>query len=123
MMKKKVKQYVQQTQNGGRNREQVLKEFSRMLDDQVKQTEFPSKYERKKRPELLIKNVVLVLPLNIKFLLCRLRRLCSFFCNNKAILLAESRNWEKSVHCSWNKQMHPKFLSYERHIGRLELIL
>lgn len=36
MMKKKVKQYVQQTQNGGRNHEQVLKEFSRMLDDQVK---------------------------------------------------------------------------------------
>uniref|UniRef100_A0A0E0GBC3 SPX domain-containing protein n=1 Tax=Oryza nivara TaxID=4536 RepID=A0A0E0GBC3_ORYNI len=35
MMKKKVKQYVQQTQNGGRNREQVLKEFSRMLDDQI----------------------------------------------------------------------------------------
>lgn len=34
MMKKKVKQYVQQTQNGG-NREQVLKEFSRMLDDQI----------------------------------------------------------------------------------------
>ncbi|KAL5212975.1 hypothetical protein ABZP36_023822 [Zizania latifolia] len=35
MMKKKVKQYVQQTQNGGRNREQVLKDFSRMLDDQI----------------------------------------------------------------------------------------
>ncbi|XP_006647682.1 SPX domain-containing membrane protein OsI_08463 [Oryza brachyantha] len=35
MMKKKVKQYVQQTQNGGRDREQVLKEFSRMLDDQI----------------------------------------------------------------------------------------
>ena len=35
MMKKKVKQYVQQTQNGRRNHEQVLKEFSRMLDDQV----------------------------------------------------------------------------------------
>lgn len=34
MMKKKVKQYVQQTQNGG-NREQVLKEFSRMLDDEI----------------------------------------------------------------------------------------
>jgi len=36
MMKKKVKQYVQQTQTGGKNREQVLKEFSRVLDDQVK---------------------------------------------------------------------------------------
>ena len=35
MMKKKVKQYVQQTQTGGKNREQVLKEFSRVLDDQV----------------------------------------------------------------------------------------
>ncbi|KAM3225925.1 hypothetical protein ACQJBY_058564 [Aegilops geniculata] len=35
MMKKKVKQYVQQTQDGGRNHEQVLKEFSRMLDDQI----------------------------------------------------------------------------------------
>ncbi|KAF0933272.1 hypothetical protein E2562_017061 [Oryza meyeriana var. granulata] len=35
MMKKKVKQYVQQTQNGGRDREQVLKEFARMLDDQI----------------------------------------------------------------------------------------
>ena len=34
-MKKKVKQYVQQTQTGGKNRDQVLKEFSRMLDDQV----------------------------------------------------------------------------------------
>uniref|UniRef100_A0ACD5Z2B8 Uncharacterized protein n=2 Tax=Avena sativa TaxID=4498 RepID=A0ACD5Z2B8_AVESA len=35
MMKKKLKQYVQQTQDGGRNHEQVLKEFSRMLDDQI----------------------------------------------------------------------------------------
>lgn len=35
MMKKKVKHYVQQTQTGGKNREQVLKEFSRMLDDQI----------------------------------------------------------------------------------------
>lgn len=35
MMKKKVKQYVQQTQTGGKNRDQVLKEFSRMLDDQI----------------------------------------------------------------------------------------
>ncbi|KAJ1280529.1 hypothetical protein BS78_04G240200 [Paspalum vaginatum] len=35
MMKKKVKQYIQQTQTGGKNREQVLKEFSRMLDDQI----------------------------------------------------------------------------------------
>ncbi|VAI59475.1 hypothetical protein VPH35_111440 [Triticum aestivum] len=35
MMKKKVKQYVQQTQDGGRNHEQVLKEFSRMLDEQI----------------------------------------------------------------------------------------
>lgn len=35
MMKKKVKQYVQQTQTGGKNRDQVLKEFSRVLDDQV----------------------------------------------------------------------------------------
>ncbi|XP_062222448.1 SPX domain-containing membrane protein OsI_08463-like [Phragmites australis] len=35
MMKKKVKQYVQQTETGGKNREQVLKEFSRMLDDQI----------------------------------------------------------------------------------------
>uniref|UniRef100_A0A0D9VJH5 SPX domain-containing protein n=1 Tax=Leersia perrieri TaxID=77586 RepID=A0A0D9VJH5_9ORYZ len=35
MMKKKVKQYVQQTQNDGKDREQVHKEFSRMLDDQI----------------------------------------------------------------------------------------
>ncbi|XP_066331633.1 SPX domain-containing membrane protein OsI_08463 isoform X2 [Miscanthus floridulus] len=35
MMKKKVKQYVQQTQTGGKNRDQVLKEFSRVLDDQI----------------------------------------------------------------------------------------
>ncbi|XP_062219904.1 SPX domain-containing membrane protein OsI_08463 [Phragmites australis] len=35
MMKKKVKLYVQQTQTGGKNRDQVLKEFSRMLDDQI----------------------------------------------------------------------------------------
>lgn len=35
-MKKKVKQYVQQTQTGGKNRDQVLKEFSRVLDDQVR---------------------------------------------------------------------------------------
>jgi hypothetical protein len=38
MMKKNLKHYVQQTQNGGRNHEQVLKEFSRMLDDQVKRS-------------------------------------------------------------------------------------
>nr|CAD1831184.1 unnamed protein product [Ananas comosus var. bracteatus] len=33
-MKKKVKQYVQQTQEGGKDRQQVLKEFSRILDDE-----------------------------------------------------------------------------------------
>lgn len=35
LMKKKVRQYVQQIETGGKNRPQVLKEFSRMLDDQV----------------------------------------------------------------------------------------
>lgn len=30
-----LKQYVQQTQLGGKDREQVLKEFSRILDEQV----------------------------------------------------------------------------------------
>ncbi|XP_019705619.1 SPX domain-containing membrane protein OsI_17046 isoform X1 [Elaeis guineensis] len=35
LMKKKVKQYVQQTQAVGNDRRQVLKEFSRMLDDQI----------------------------------------------------------------------------------------
>jgi len=34
-MKKMLKQYVQQTQHGGKDREQVLKDFSRILDDQV----------------------------------------------------------------------------------------
>ncbi|KAG8065885.1 hypothetical protein GUJ93_ZPchr0004g38637 [Zizania palustris] len=34
-MKKMLKQYVQQTQLGGKDREQVLKEFSRVLDDQI----------------------------------------------------------------------------------------
>ncbi|KAG1354615.1 SPX domain-containing membrane protein [Cocos nucifera] len=38
LMKKKVKQYVQQTQAGGNDRCQVLKEFSRMLDDQIEKT-------------------------------------------------------------------------------------
>ncbi|XP_008803249.2 SPX domain-containing membrane protein OsI_17046-like [Phoenix dactylifera] len=38
LMKKKVKQYVQQTQAGGKDRRQVLKEFSRMLDDQIEKT-------------------------------------------------------------------------------------
>lgn len=35
LMKKLLKQYVQQTQIGGKDCEQVLKEFSRILDDQV----------------------------------------------------------------------------------------
>lgn len=35
LMKKMLKQYVQQTQLGGKDREQVLKEFSRILDDQI----------------------------------------------------------------------------------------
>ncbi|OEL32692.1 SPX domain-containing membrane protein [Dichanthelium oligosanthes] len=35
LMKKMLKQYVQQTQHGGKDREQVLKEFSRILDDQI----------------------------------------------------------------------------------------
>ena len=34
-MKKRVKQYVQQTQQGRKIHEQIHKEFSRMLDDQV----------------------------------------------------------------------------------------
>ncbi|XP_020690152.1 SPX domain-containing membrane protein Os06g0129400 [Dendrobium catenatum] len=35
LMKKKVRQYAEQTQNGGKDRRQVLKDFSRMLDDQI----------------------------------------------------------------------------------------
>ncbi|KAK8947975.1 hypothetical protein KSP40_PGU004831 [Platanthera guangdongensis] len=35
LMKKKVRQYVEQTETGGKDRRQVLKEFSRMLDDQI----------------------------------------------------------------------------------------
>uniref|UniRef100_A0A0E0PCY3 SPX domain-containing protein n=1 Tax=Oryza rufipogon TaxID=4529 RepID=A0A0E0PCY3_ORYRU len=35
LMKKMLKQYVQQTQLGGKDREQVLKEFSRILDEQI----------------------------------------------------------------------------------------
>ena len=34
-MKKKVKQFAEQIQEGGQDRRRVLKEFSRMLDDQV----------------------------------------------------------------------------------------
>lgn len=34
-MKKKVKQYVQQIEVGTQDRRQVLKDFSRMLDNQV----------------------------------------------------------------------------------------
>lgn len=34
-MKKQVKQYVQQMEEGAKDRRRVLKEFSRMLDDQV----------------------------------------------------------------------------------------
>jgi hypothetical protein len=43
LMKKMLKQYVQQTQHGGKDREQVLKEFSRILDDQVYKEAFPLK--------------------------------------------------------------------------------
>ncbi|KAM0950273.1 putative SPX domain, major facilitator superfamily, MFS transporter superfamily [Dioscorea sansibarensis] len=35
LMKKSVKQYVQQTQVDGKDRQQVLKEFSRILDEQI----------------------------------------------------------------------------------------
>ncbi|XP_020112892.1 SPX domain-containing membrane protein Os06g0129400-like isoform X2 [Ananas comosus] len=35
LMKKRVKQYAQQIQQGGKNRRQILKDFSRMLDDQI----------------------------------------------------------------------------------------
>jgi len=35
LMKKMLKQYVQQTQIGGKDCEQILKEFSRVLDDQI----------------------------------------------------------------------------------------
>lgn len=38
LMKKKVRQYAEQLQTGGKNRRQVLKEFSRMLDDQIEKT-------------------------------------------------------------------------------------
>ncbi|XP_074563267.1 SPX domain-containing membrane protein OsI_21475-like isoform X2 [Curcuma longa] len=38
LMKKKVKQYVQQMEQGGKERRHVLKEFSRMLDDQIEKT-------------------------------------------------------------------------------------
>jgi SPX domain protein involved in polyphosphate accumulation len=35
LMKKKVKQYGQQVQQGEKDRRRVLKDFSKMLDDQV----------------------------------------------------------------------------------------
>jgi len=35
LMKKKVKQYGQQLQQGEKDRRRVLKDFSKMLDDQV----------------------------------------------------------------------------------------
>ncbi|ONK59222.1 uncharacterized protein A4U43_C08F4230 [Asparagus officinalis] len=38
LMKKKVRQYSQQIQSGGRTRREILKEFSRMLDDQIEKT-------------------------------------------------------------------------------------
>ncbi|XP_042401917.1 SPX domain-containing membrane protein OsI_21475-like isoform X1 [Zingiber officinale] len=38
LMKKKVKQYVQETEQGGKERQCVLKEFARMLDDQIEKT-------------------------------------------------------------------------------------
>lgn len=38
LMKKRVNQYVQQTQQDGKDRRQVLKEFSRVLDDQIEKT-------------------------------------------------------------------------------------
>lgn len=38
LMKKRVNQYVQQTQQDGKDRRQVLKEFSRVLDDQIENT-------------------------------------------------------------------------------------
>lgn len=34
-MKKKVKQYVHQLRQGGKDRRQIVKDFSKMLDDQV----------------------------------------------------------------------------------------
>jgi hypothetical protein len=39
-MKKMLKQYVEQTQHGGKDCERVLKEFSRILDDQVYKESF-----------------------------------------------------------------------------------
>ena len=36
LMKKKVKQYAQQIENGTLDRRRVLKDFSKMLDNQVK---------------------------------------------------------------------------------------
>lgn len=38
LMKKRVRQYSEQLQSGAKNRRQVLKEFSRMLDDQIEKT-------------------------------------------------------------------------------------
>ncbi|KAG6498848.1 hypothetical protein ZIOFF_038598 [Zingiber officinale] len=38
LMKKKVKQHVQETEQGGKERQCVLKEFARMLDDQIEKT-------------------------------------------------------------------------------------
>jgi hypothetical protein len=39
LMKKKVKQYGQQLQQGEKDRRRVLKDFSKMLDDQVMLTD------------------------------------------------------------------------------------
>uniref|UniRef100_A0A0A8XV08 Uncharacterized protein n=1 Tax=Arundo donax TaxID=35708 RepID=A0A0A8XV08_ARUDO len=75
------------------------------------------------RPKLVEKIANKFLKSSQGCLMTRLKRLCSFFCNNKVILRAGSRIWENSVPRLWNTLTYPKFVSYERLTGKLDMIL
>lgn len=68
-MKKKVRQYAQQIEVGTKDRRQVLKDFSRMLDNQVRYVhDFLSEYTRRSKQEIMYVCICALL-VRVKFIL------------------------------------------------------
>lgn len=99
-MKKKVKQYGRQVEDGTLERHQVLKDFSRMLDSQVYYMSYAV-------PDF---NCYMLLK---KFTLFafRLKRLYSFSSSNKDYSLRGCPNSERSIKVQNSDQTSQRFVS------------
>lgn len=109
-MKKKVKQYARQIEFSERNREYVLKDFSRLLDKQVSNNIHNPNFIHKYYTQLIFG--VLVFEMQYYNILiffcdnCRLKKPCYFCWNKRGILEAGCGILENSAMPLFSNLMH-----------------